>query len=127
MKKIILFIATLFLSITLFACNNKKKAVINLCCIDYNNIRDNYTGIDIIDEGCIFAKVEKWTIKCKMDEKVKVKVDVYDGYHIKTCYYNTEYTIENATTLKVNSDNTVDVTATNMINYLIFDIIPNEA
>ena len=124
MKKIILVIITLCLSITLMSCN-KKKAVINLCCVDYNNIHDNYTGIDIIDEGCKFAQVKKWTIKCKMNDKVNVSVDVYDGYHIKTCYFNSEYTLDNATTLTV-KDNSVEVVASNIINYVIFDIFPNE-
>ena len=62
----------------------------------------------------------------KMNEKVKVYVDVYEGYYIKTCYYNSEYTIDNANTLIVNSDNTVEVVASNMINYLIFDIVEIE-
>ena len=46
--------------------------------------------------------------------------------NIKTCYFNSEYTLDNATTLTV-SNNSVEVTASNMINYVIFDIIPNEA
>ena len=125
MKKIIFVIITICLSITLISCN-KKKAVINLCCVDYNNVYDNYTGIDIIDEGCKFADVEKWIIKCNVNDIVNVKVNVYEGYYIKTCYYNSVYTLDNASTLTV-KNNSVEVKALNTINYVIFDIVPNEA
>ena len=126
MKKglIVLF---MFLSlITLSSCKKKKDATVNLCCVDYFDMRDNYTGIDIIDEGCDFAKVDYWIIKCKTGDKVKVSVDVYEGYYIKQCYFNTVYRLDDATTVNVNSDNTVEVIAKDLINYVIFDIVKIE-
>ncbi|MCR5461638.1 MAG: hypothetical protein K6E87_01080 [bacterium] len=124
MKKVLLIIFLIVSLITFTSCKKKKTVVINLCVVDYNNIRDNYTGIDIIDEGCSFAKVDKWIIKCKQDELVKINIDVYDGFHIKECYYNDVYSLDNAKTLSF-SNNSVELKALSDINYVIFDIIPN--
>ena len=124
MKRLGVIFLLIISLITITSCKKKKTVVINLCVVDYNNIRDNYTGIDIIDEGCSFAKVDKWIIKCKQDELVKINIDVYDGYYIKECYYNNVYSLENAKTLSF-SNNTVEAKAENDINYVIFDIVPN--
>ena len=126
MKKVIVFIITLFLTISLSSCKKKEKAVVNLCCVDYHNMHDNYTGIDIIDEGCRIAEVDYWIINCNVGDKVNASVRVYEGYYIKTCYFNTVYTLDNATIVEVNN-NSVEVVAAGLINYLIFDIVPIEA
>lgn len=128
MKRAFLFVLLLS-TFLLFGCNKKTstkeeitKATVAMIYINYDNIYDNKENLDVIDEGCKFAKVDKWFIVCDANKEQTFSVTVNEGYYIEGYTLVQEYSIKNAKFSKANSDNSVTVTPKPSQNYLVFDI-----
>jgi len=120
MKKILIVLSVLSLFV-LVSCGKKKACVINLCYINPADIMDNKEGLDVIDEGCIMAKVDCWKNNCVMNKKYKFKIDVFDGYYISRYTITDTYSIENATFYTDIKDNTIEIIPKSFNNYIIVD------
>lgn len=126
MKKIFILLSIFSLFI-LTACKKKTTesttnvCVVKLCYINHEGILDNHEGLDVIDEGCFMGKVEKWNNVCEINKTYSFKIEVFEGYYISRYTITDIYSIENATFITEINDNTIEITPTSFINYIIVD------
>lgn len=134
MKKAFLFMLLLS-SIILFGCSKKtttkeddeiKYATVAMIYINYSANMDNKENLDVIDEGCSYASVEKDFYVCEPNVEKTFTVSVVDGYYIKRYTVVQEYSIKNAKFYELNGETSVTIKPKPSINYLVFDIVKIE-
>lgn len=122
----IFLITVICLSFMLFSCQKKEKkvATTTFCYINRDKILDLKEGIDIIDEGCIFARVEGQFryINSEAGKKQSIKLIVDDGYYVEGYYFTQECTLMNQQKLTISDNYIVKFTPKENQNFLIFDI-----
>ena len=131
MKKAFLFIL-LISSIILFGCGKKntttkeedeiKYATVAMIYINYSPNMDNKESLDVIDEGCSFAKVEKDFYVCEPNVEKSFNVTLLEGYYIKRYTVVQEFSIIDAKFIELDGETSVTITPKPSINYIVFDI-----
>lgn len=119
LRNIFLIITLIFI---LASCKKKEVAIVNMCYINPMEILDNKDHLDIIDEGCYFAKVENWHINCEANKKQKFYITIYDGYYVEGYAFTQTYSLDGVEFKKMEHKDYVEVTPIPTNNYIIFDI-----